>query len=253
MSAMLPFQAFTRCSEILSRQGIEIEAVTDVDTVHRSVEEIGKPYLTPWLNPATNDFTPENYFWLIGRQEGTAVLVGGARLDIVQSNASGAFLRMFRRAYGPDAVLGVSSECDKLCGRLVYFGDLQSRTANGLSRKLVRYFLGLAHAMAVAHFRADVVYSFIRKADGLRGSADINGFDGMIRSPLLWGEQPPGRNTTERLYFRGPQMHRPYFEELLKDAKLELADNTPTTGPLQLHSERENQETHCSPLRVQHG
>ncbi|UWQ77378.1 hypothetical protein [Leisingera sp. M658] len=216
--------AATECKQTLANKGIALHVTVDETEVSASVERIGKPYLTPWLDPKKNDFTPENYFWLIASRDGVPLIVGGGRLDVVGSNAAGHMFRAFSRGYGEGVVTGVSPEISsQLSGRICYLGDLFSKSGEGLGAPHRRLYLGVANYIASQHFGADYTYSFMRMRDVTRGSADLNGLDRRIYNPVRWGRVPEGRNESEVIVFREARHDIGYFDSLMQ----ELAPHVP--------------------------
>lgn len=210
--------AASESQRTLSDKGFTLRVTVDADEVCDSVEKIGKPYLTPWLDPKKNDFTADNFFWLIAFREGLPVIVGGGRLDVVGDNASGHMSRAFTRGYGVGAVLEVSPEISaKLGGRLCYLGDLFSKAGAGLSRTHRRNYLVIANYIASQHFKADFTYSFMRKADVMRGSADLNGLDRRLYNAVQWGEPPEGRHESEIIVYRESRDDREYFAGAMQE------------------------------------
>lgn len=211
-------QAAFECQRALCEKGISLSVTVDIDEIRESVERIGKPYLTPWLDPKLNDFTPANYFWLIASRNENPVIVGGGRLDDVGQNAGGHMSRAFARGYGPDAVLSVNAELSRhLAGRLCYLGDLFSKSGAGLSRVHRRNYLGVANYIASQHFKADHTYSFMRATDVLRGSADLNGLDRRLYDPVRWGAVPDGRDESEIIVYRKAKDDPSYFDRLKRE------------------------------------
>ncbi len=210
------FQAAILCQSVLSDAGLAVNMVQDPDEIASAVKDAGKSYLTPWLDPAVNDFTEGNHFWLVAADANGVAMVGGARIDDFGMQPGRAMQSMFRRGYGDGAVLKVSSECDReLRGRVAYFGDLHSRSTSSLGRTRVRCFCGLANFIAVSMFKCETVYSFIRRKDISRGSADVNGFNRKISQPLEWGWLPEARSKSECIAFRKSDSHDEYFNDLI--------------------------------------
>lgn len=212
------FETACMCRSKLRAAGLTLSVVQGAAAVHRVVGEIEKPYLTPWLDPARNDFTPKNHFWLVASSARGPEIVGGARLDDMGDAADAAVLSMFQRGYGAGSVLSVSGDVARMLrGRAVYFGDLHSRSSRGMGRRNVRWFLGVANYLSLALFRHDVVYSFIRQADILRGSADVNGFAARIANPVEWGEVPAHRDLSEVIALRRRCGDAAYFEAIKQE------------------------------------
>lgn len=210
--------AASACISALDKNGLSIWPTTDPAEIMDAIESVGKPYLTPWLDPLKNDFSANNYFWLIAAKKGQPAIVGGGRLDIVSSDSSQFVHRMFERAYGNEAISSVSSEIsNKLDGRICYLGDLYSKSGLGLARSNRRYFLGVANYIASSHLRADYTYSFMRPVDVRRGSADTNGLDRRIYEPFTWETVPKGRAKDEVLVYRKTSSDISYFDEIKRE------------------------------------
>jgi hypothetical protein len=217
------------CTKALGSNGIQIDLVTDPDEIAASLSGMRNAFISPWLDPACNDFTSDNYFWLVGSRDGEPLLVGGGRLDVV-GNLGRAFIRnKFNLAYGPGTVCDVRLRVAReLRGRVCYLGDLQSKAGSGLSRLNRQYYLGVANFISATHFRADSTYSFMRVLDVERGSADINGFDQRISKPVVWGNIPSSRSMEELIVFRDSINNTIYFQNLkrvLELRELKLSDD----------------------------
>ena len=238
------FQAACLCQAKLKALGLSVDVTVDVDRVLGSVKAVGKPYLTPWLDPRHNDFSASNYFWIIASNDDGPQIVGGGRLDIYDGDAASGIHRQFVRGYGADAVIGVNPAFNQvLNGRITYLGDLYSRAAGGLGRRSIRYFLGVANYISAVSFDADVTFSFMRKADVQRGSADVNGFSRRMYEPLMWGTVPVGLDETGVLVYRNGQEDSSYFREVTQELeRTELQSVSPPD-----HLQPANQAVATSP------
>lgn len=226
-------KAASECQRTLAEKGIALRVTVDETEVLNSVEKIGKPYLTPWLDPRLNDFTPDNFFWLIAERDGQPLIVGGGRLDVVGGDAAGHMLRAFTRGYGAGAVLAVSPEVSaRLSGRLCYLGDLNSKSGEGLGGPHRRCFVGVANYIASQHFRADCTYSFMRMRDVTRGSADLNGLDRRVYNPLRWDLVPQGRDESEIVVYREAHDDCGYFGSLMQELGQRGSGSTGARGDL---------------------
>lgn len=230
------FRAAQLSTLALADAGIIVDVVDDSATVPSLLDEIGKDYITPVLDPRNNDFSTENSFWMTARKGGKLVILGGARVDDVGRSAADFIRNMMNRGYSSDCILHVAREVDlALHGRVAYFGDLKSIAGVGLGRKNVRWFTCVAHYVAACHFRADVVYSFMRGADVLLGSADRNGFDNRLRQPLIWGNKPDGRGEAEQLVYRLRSENDAYFQTIIQELAYSKSGQTlvpPHSQPL---------------------
>lgn len=204
--------------DLLEKKGLALELVPDLDRVSELVKQSGKTYLTPVLDPLQNDFVSQNCFWLVAKRDDVPVLLGGARIDDLGAESPEFILRQFERGYGKGVVSKVDERVrSQVKGRAAYFGDLFSSAASGLGRKNVRFFVAVANYLAVAHYRADCVYSFMRGVDVLRGSADTNGFTQRNLDPLTWARKPVGRGDGEQLVYRDASENAAYFEAVRRE------------------------------------
>ncbi|MCH2166013.1 MAG: hypothetical protein MK098_15410 [Marinovum sp.] len=218
MGSWNAFAAATASMAKLEAMGLSLSVEIDAAAIQQSIAESGKTYLSPWLDPARNDFTAANFFWLVANSDEGAQIVGGGRLDQYQGNAAGCLHQMFERGFGPQTVSWVSPEIDAaLDGRVMYLGDLHSRATGGLGRRAVRNYLCVANYLAAVQFRADVTYSFIRKADTLRGSADVNGFTNRIPGALVFQEVPDYMDAEGVLCYRPKGQDDGYFKEIRRE------------------------------------
>lgn len=214
----LAHRAAADCETALSERGISICVTVNKLEVLESVSGIGKDYLTPWLDPRLNDFTEENFFWLIASRGDEPVIVGGGRCDYAGHRSDELLLRMFQRGYGAPSVRKVESEvARKMTGRLCYLGDLKSKPKSGLSQLHRRLFVAIANYISASHFRADCTYSFMRSLDVRRGSADTNGFDSRIYKPVQWGDLPDSRCLTEAIVYRNASGNSSYFKSIRQE------------------------------------
>lgn len=218
MDFFAALRATTNCVNYLAAQGMEVNLIRGVDAVHGAVAAINKPYLTPWLDPAANDFTDANSFWLLASRDGVPQIIGGGRVDDLGHDAASKIGAMFERGY-PGALKSVNPECSqRLRGRVAYFGDLKSVSTRGLGRKSVFAFLGVANYIAATQMQADTVYSFMRMKDILRGSADVNGFTCRILNPLSWSHDvPEHRDPSEQIVYRPRADNDAYFSMVTQE------------------------------------
>lgn len=218
MNHWAAFEASSACHRTLSDSGIELDVVRDFQTIPALLSEIGKEYITPFLDPHLNSFTSGGCFWLAARKEGRLVMLGGARVDDLGAEAPQFIANTFNRGYRDGCCLSVCGEVARqISGRVAYFGDLMSIGSHSLGRRNVRCFTGIANYLAVSHYGADCVFSFMRSKDVRRGSADVNGFTGRILSPIQWAERPSPDWMDEQIVYRGRDDHAPYFEALRRE------------------------------------
>lgn len=212
------FKAAKMCVDALSRVGVVVEVENNFDLIPDLVEESGKGYLTPFLDPRLHNFTKQNCFWLTARCDGVLVMLGGARIDDVGMESRDFIASMFGRGYGRGCVCDVDEAVGRnITGRTAYFGDLHSNSSRGLGRQNVRYFTGIANHIASTQFRSDCVYSLMRSVDVLRGSADKNGFTSRIMQPITWNNAPDGWGNNEQLVYRGSADNDKYFNQIIQE------------------------------------
>lgn len=214
----------------LAEVGVEVEVTSDADMIARSVHEVRKDYISPLLDPQKNDFTDQNYFWIIAKKEGVPVAVGGGRLDCVADQLDQQLLSAFKRGYGENTLLSVSnSVIRELKGRVCYLGDLYIPNGRGLMKSVRPHFLVIANYISSQHFHADVTYSFMRQSDVFRGGADINGFTCRIQTPVVWGKLPSSRCNSELIVYRPKFEDCSYFRSFMPE--LERREAISTVNP----------------------
>ncbi|MEP4708715.1 hypothetical protein [Pseudophaeobacter sp.] len=175
--------------------GMTVRQVTDPDEVKEILARMEKGFLSPVLDPAKNDFTPANSFWLVGERGGEPVLAGGVRLDDlrhldVRSYWGRMLERTFEQAPVPHRATFPS---DLLFGKVAYFGDLLSRGSAGLGkggRDKLRLFTGIGHYLTQAEFSPDVTYCFLRDQDVMRGTHNVYGFMEICPFMYRWDSDP---------------------------------------------------------------
>ena len=77
-------QALAACHQFLQQKGIEVSIVHNLGEVQSITGRSAKPYLTPLVSPEFNDLTQANSLWLTGIKDGNPVMLGGARLEVVE-------------------------------------------------------------------------------------------------------------------------------------------------------------------------
>jgi hypothetical protein len=187
------------CTQKLATANLTVREVVDPSEIERVISLVGKPYLTPVMNPENNDFTVKNAFWLIAEIDGKPAMIGGARLDDLGGEAiSSYWRRSLRRQYrglGDADVSGFSDIMQRdVSGRVAYFGDLFVVSGSGISRRQqlnLRWFTAIGHALTALKWSPDWTYAFIREVDVMRGAAPSYGFSRVVPAPQVWGAEPP--------------------------------------------------------------
>lgn len=189
----------------LTKEGYEIEEITNSNQVMGLVDELEKPYLTPMSSPAFNDFTRAGTLGLVARRDGRPAMFGFARLEDLGDESVGQYwARVFGRAYGGDpsanVICDVRREVDRTLGRrLVYFGDLFVAPDARGSRLALRSFVAFGHLAVSLKWDPDWTYCFIRERDVLRGSAALYGFNRVFGRPFSWIGSPPAPRSNSEL------------------------------------------------------
>ena len=181
-----------RCEDLL---GLSIRQVHDPEEIQYTLQDIGKPYLSPLLNPDHNDFTPSNSFWIVASGTAGPEMVVGVRLDDLSNVDVNKFWHRFlKRAYGmAPAASGAAFPEEVLKGRVAYFGDLMSVSGRALSkvgRKRMRLFAAVCHHLVNLEFRPDNSYCFVRDDDAERGTPFNYGFTEIHPFMFDWQTSP---------------------------------------------------------------
>lgn len=175
--------------------GLKVRQVFDFQEVTEILKGLEKGYLSPILDPAKNDFTPSNSFWLVAENETGPVMAGGVRCDDLRNvDIKTYWNNHLSRAFGLEPRQdGLDFPGDVLQGRVAYFGDLKSTNAIGLSkagRSKLRYFTAIGHFLTCEEFQPDVTYCFIQEADAMRGTPSNYGFLHLHPFFYSWDKQP---------------------------------------------------------------
>lgn len=175
--------------------GLTVRQEFNLEKVPAILEAMGKPFLSPILDPAKNDFTPRTSFWLIAERDGVPVMAGGVRVDdLTALDVKTYWRRMLGRLFGevPEANdLAFPSEV--LSGRVAYFGDLFSVGGAGVSRAKrvqLRAFTAIGHFLTSVDLKPDVTYSFIQDRDAVRGTPGVYGFLDLHPFLYRWQKDP---------------------------------------------------------------
>ena len=200
---MNSFDAVQAASSALSKigeSGFTVEATTDFDVVPNIADTVGKPHLTPLLDPSNHDFSAQTAFWLILKDEvGNPAGCVGARLEDLRNDEIDDFWRRSFSRHYPDAgsidITLSRSARDVLAGRLAYIGDLYMAAPTGglggASGNRLSCFLHLMHALVALEWKVNAAYSFISAKDALRGAGTQYGYTLQLPRQKGWKGQPP--------------------------------------------------------------
>jgi hypothetical protein len=194
------------CLQYLAEHGISVEQTSDIERAKELARMPEKPYLTPMMDPASNSFTPHNFFWMGLHEDGRLKLVGGVRYDDLTSASVATFWRNeSTRTYGKPGQgcpIGAMSPLidQRIAGRIVYFGDLAGAESFVNRPKVMVCFLMLAHLVAHQKWHPDVICGFIREGGILDYAIDRKyGFAHAIPRAVTWNYGPNSRGSDEWL------------------------------------------------------
>lgn len=195
-----------KCLEHIARRGIDVRQIDDPDQVDALLERVDKPYVTPLLDPAKNDFTGASSFWVEFVEDGTTTLVGGVRCDDLHGQKVTDFWRrILNRGYGDGATLPVgqfSPLCnERIHGKIVYFGDLFVPKDLRGDVDRVRCALAIAKLLSFQRWQPDFICGFVREEDIERGRDRVYGFHHAIPRAQTWAYAPASRGSTEWLVY----------------------------------------------------
>lgn len=202
MNQIEQFRLAAICLEHLSSEGFCLKQTSSPLLARQWIAEVGKSYLTPFLDPENNDFTERNHFWLSLQKDGRAVLIGGARFDVLEGEPITEFWRRTnRRNYkvgAEDPVQTFSPLCDDaIVGRVVYLGDMYGIPEVRGSVNRLRCFLAIAHLAVMSKWAPDTIYAFMRQGDMDRGADRNYGFLNAIPAAQVWAYKAPHRASSE--------------------------------------------------------
>lgn len=165
----------------LRNAGYDLRETSDFDEVEAIIERLGKPYLTPHLDPSKNDFTPANCFWIVVERLGCPVALGGVRLDDMGHDASEQILRrMYSRHYPGGLVYISPSVVAALRGKVCYVGDLYLSPDVRGQRELLSSSMTICHLIINLKWQPDLTYAFLHQKHVRRGAAILYGFQTAI-------------------------------------------------------------------------
>lgn len=206
------FRFAALCLKRLSDQGIEITQVGGSTSILKDAEVLGKPYFTKQLNPAFNDFTHANSFWLKAThradQDAEPKLIGmaGARCDqLTKGEFIPAFEQQMRRLYGPkrDTVLASAlypPPFHEMQGSVTYLGDLYfAKGFRGSENINIRAFVMFLYSVAATEWGFDWLYLFVNERHAMDGHLSKYLLAGAHFAPIMWDGGPQERNDTDCL------------------------------------------------------
>ncbi len=212
------------CLDSLLINGWQVEQSAKFEAVPEVLRNLGKPAMTPIMEPSRNDFTQTNSFWLFAHDdEGPAACIS-ARMDDVGEEGLGAFLsRSMSRGYPPLEGGMLRFDADyvgqQMRRKLVYIGELYVRKSARGNREALENLLMLTHSVAALKWQADWHYAFMRARDVKLGMDRTYWFTRRWPGVMEWTNPPEGRSEMEwlvaipredmpqvaRYYLKGPK------------------------------------------------
>lgn len=191
----------------LRSRGCELAVTHDFEDAARRLEAVGKPYLTPSLSFAWNDFTRDSCFWVSLALEGDVMGAAGVKREVLNGEPiSSYWRRSLKRQYprddGADVISSVSPLVDlSLGGELAYFGDLYFHPKLRELRVLEDFGRVVLYHAALS-FRVQTFYAFLKDRDLRRGFGFQLGLMSCIPQAQVWSQPfPEGRGSHEACCF----------------------------------------------------
>ncbi len=157
--------------------------------------------ITPFFDPAINDFTPENAFWVAGTSDGLTVYLQAFRLDIVDRDFSQWFASWMIGLYGRAGQLlkmtrtvPIATKRERgLRGRVVYTGELWvSQKAPRKTTAAVLETVGqFSEILAYLHFSPGAIWALADFQRVIKGGTIKAGFAYADYGFVEW-ERPTG-------------------------------------------------------------
>lgn len=194
-------------AEVLSHQlarlrgeGYEISVTHDLQRVLGIVASLGKPYLTPLLDPQKNDFTSSNCMWLIVERSGRPVALGGVRLDEIGDDDAEEFLnRTYSRHY-PGGLSRIAEPLKEILkGRVCYVGDLFVDPKERGRLFLLEAGMKACQLIISLRWDPDVTYAFLHSRDTMRGAVNRYGFQTAIPFSKIFA-RPTGPRRNDEVF-----------------------------------------------------
>lgn len=183
--------------QALQSEGYEVSAPRDYSLITNAVAKTGRKQQTPMLSLARNDFTRGDAFWLFLEKDGEPVAGCAAKFCDLKGEAFDAYLRRTSQAQyqrSTDPIVHVAKPVvDKLCGSLIYIGELEFSPEHRGKPKVLYAFLRLLQALAALKWPDFHAMYAILPNNHIKFS-DGYGFNWKIPAAITWQEPiPAGR------------------------------------------------------------
>ncbi len=188
----------------LRERGIEISMSFDFGKIHSYAASLEKNYLTPKMDPALNDFTENNGFWILISKDGKLIGSVAARFDDIGRESISDF---WQRSYGrhqPETLGKAFSVVDstianQMSGKIACIGELFiDKSARG-SLRVLEHVTMIAHLNIALKWQPQYTYAFMWNDHVERGAAVRYGFTHLQQSVRRWKVPPSNRKNDEWL------------------------------------------------------
>jgi len=223
MTKLSIIKASSKYLDFLAARGLDVEVVTDLESVPRLACEVGRDYQLPTFSIDRMDHTESTAFWMFLKR-GTERIAGAAAIlqDIGQENFDGYLRRVARRQYpnpSGEAVDRIARPLgDQVSGRLAYIGELSVDPNERGRRDNLAAFMRLLQALVVLEWGVDWTYAFV-PARHVRGDLDrLYGFTVSIPNAQRWRDPVPERRASTEWFVGAQVRHLEWMFEAELDA-----------------------------------
>ena len=189
------------CLKVLENIGFDVVSSHDFNDLVSFIGDIGKPGLTPKLDPEMNDFLQSSSRWFGLTLNGEPIaIIASLFQDLGTEGLSSFLLRSTNRQYGEGAVISIASqEVVRIKGKTAYLGELYVKEKYRGRRAWLRAYVMMAMASCCLEWNADYCYAFFRERDFIARMPQLYGFSECIPNIMEWGRDIEGRSSNEVL------------------------------------------------------
>ena len=191
----------------LGEAGLTAETSTNMEVFAAERLGVRGSEVSPMFDPAINDFSYNNAFWIRTRDvEGEIVSLQAFRRDFAGTNLADWALPWMMGLYAKRAELVVpnfvtpppNSKSGQVGGKLAYHGELWI-SRNARTRNLIELIPKLGILLALTKWQPDAVWALVSQAMATRGHALRMGYAHFERGFLNWDWEPQGAEPVEWL------------------------------------------------------
>ena len=191
----------------LDEAGLSIEYANNMEAFAAERLRVRGGKVSPMFDPAINDFSYNNAFWIRTRNSfDDTISLQAFRCDTVSTNLADWALPWMIGLYAKRSELVVpnllqpppNSKSERISGTLAYHGELWISRTSGY-RNLIELIPKVGLMLALAKWQPDAVWALVSHAMATRGHALRMGYAHFERGFLNWDWEPKGAEPVEWL------------------------------------------------------